>query len=184
LAIIKDVGLFRLLEEYGPCSVEANFQDEAGGIILDRSISGMLEELGLNLFEDDLERKVDFGHTFSYGLEIRCEACLLHGEAVLLDIVISTMIAHERGLLTRAEADRIFQLIDDLGISLNTSVLDPNDLWQSLEERTYHRNGFQRVPLPNGLGECIFLNDIELHEIQSAYDALISRVGLNVDGIK
>jgi len=184
LAIIKDAELFGLLEEYGTLSVEANYQNEMGGVILDRAITGMLEELEPNLYEDDLERKVDFGHTFSYGLEIRNEAYILHGEAVLLDIVTSIMIAHERGLLSDAEVDRIFHLIEDLGIRLNTSVLEPDDLWESLEERTYHRNGFQRVPMPNGIGECIFLNDIELHEIQSAYDALINRVGLGYDGIQ
>lgn len=183
LAIIKDVGLFGLLEDHGGCSVEANFQNEIGGVILDQAITGMLEELEPNLFEDDLERKVDFGHTFSYGLEIRNPAHILHGEAVLLDIVISVMMAHQRGLLTDSEVDRIFYLIEDLGIKLNTSVLDPDDLWESLEERICHRNGYQRVPMPNGLGACIFLNDIEPHEIRSAYDSLIDRVGLNHDGI-
>jgi hypothetical protein len=29
----------------------------------------MLEELQPNLYEDELARRVDFGHTFSYGLE-------------------------------------------------------------------------------------------------------------------
>jgi 3-dehydroquinate synthase len=175
LAVIKDAGLFALLEQYGTYSVNTNFQDEMGGVILDRAITGMLEELQPNLFEDDLARKVDFGHTFAYGLEVRHDSHLLHGEAVLLDIAISTMIALERCLLSSADADRIFHLIDNLGITLNTSVLDPEVLWLSLEERTYHRNGWQRVPMPCGLGECVFLNDIKLHEIQSAYNALIKR---------
>ena len=60
----------------------------------------MIEELQPNLFEEDLARKVDFGHTFSYGLETHFEDALLHGEAVLLDIVISTMIAKARNLLS------------------------------------------------------------------------------------
>jgi len=172
LAVIKDAKLFALLEQHGTCSVNAQFQDEMGGIILERAITGMLEELQPNLFEDDLARKVDFGHTFSYGLETHHEAHLLHGEAVLLDIVISTLIAQERGLLSNADTDRIFNLIDNLGIMLNTSILDPYVLWQSLEERTNHRNGLQRVPMPYGIGECVFLNDIKLNEIQSAYYAL------------
>lgn len=184
LAIIKDAELFGLIEEHGTYCVEANFQNEMGGVILDKAITGMLEELGSNLYEDDLERKVDFGHTFSYGLEIRNEACILHGEAVLLDIAVSVMIAHARGLLCDEEINRIFLLINDLGIRLNTSVLDSYDLWESLEERVYHRNGFQRVPMPNGIGECVFLNDIEMHEIQSGCDALINKVGLNYDGIR
>ncbi len=183
LAVIKDARLFALLEQHGMSSVNAQFQDEMGGVIIEHAITGMLEELQPNLFEDDLARKVDFGHTFSYGLETRHEARLLHGEAVLLDIAISTLIAHERGLLPKADAGRIFNLIDNLGITLDTSVLDPYVLWLSLEERTNHRNGLQRVPMPHGIGTCVFINDIKLDEIQSAYHALINRMVLQNEGI-
>ena len=44
-----------------------------GTQILQRAISSMLEELEPNLFEENLARKVDFGHTFSYGLETRAQ---------------------------------------------------------------------------------------------------------------
>jgi 3-dehydroquinate synthase len=168
LAVIKDANLFRLLEVDGVHSVDAHFQNPEGDAILDRAIEGMLEELEPNLFEEDLARKVDFGHTFSYGLETRHEARLLHGEAVLLDILVSTVIARGRDLLTDEETCRIFRLTDALGISINASVLDPGLLWQSLIERTYHRNGLQRVPMPRGIGGCVFLNDIRAREIETA----------------
>jgi len=168
LAIIKDIELFTLLERYGANSVACCFQDEMGGSILNRAITEMLEELQPNLFEENLARKVDFGHTFSYGLETHYEAHLLHGEAVLLDIAISVLIAKARGLLSVDDTGRIFDLIARLGITLNTDMLDPQQLWQSLEERICHRNGLQRVPMPEGIGNCVFVNDVRLDEIQSA----------------
>lgn len=172
LAIVKDAELFQLLETHGAKSIEAHFQDEQGGIILDRAIAGMLEELQPNLFEEELARKVDFGHTFSYGLETRYEAHLFHGEAVLLDILISTLIARARDLLSNEEINRIFHLTDRLGIPLDASLLDPSLLWDSLTERTYHRNGLQRVPMPDGIGGCVFLNDIKACEIENAVTTL------------
>ncbi|MBI3152139.1 MAG: sedoheptulose 7-phosphate cyclase [Chloroflexi bacterium] len=178
LAVIKDAELFGLLEEHGAQSVDAHFQDEQGGVILDRGISGMLEELQPNLFEEDLARKVDFGHTFSYGLETRHEAHLFHGEAVLLDILISTLIAQARNLLSEEETSRIFHLTDALGMELNASILDPGLLWESLTERTYHRNGLQRVPMPRGIGDCTFLNDINADEIESAVKTLEDRINV------
>ncbi|MEO7067336.1 MAG: sedoheptulose 7-phosphate cyclase [Rhodanobacter sp.] len=175
LAVIKDIALFAQLEQHGADSVATNFQHADGGRILDRAISGMLEELQPNLFEDDLARNVDFGHTFSYGLETRYEDRLLHGEAVLLDIAVSVLIAQRRGLLDDAEVDRVFALITALGIALDTGVLETELMWQSLLDRVEHRNGLQRVPLPDGLGGCIFVNDITRSEISSSIKSLIAR---------
>jgi 2-epi-5-epi-valiolone synthase len=172
LAVIKDAPLFGLLETHGAQSVNEYFQNEESAILLDRAIAGMLEELEPNLFEEDLARKVDFGHTFSYGLETRHEAHLLHGEAVLLDILLSTLIARGRNLLTGDETRRIFHLTESLGFKLDASVMDPGLLLASLTERTYHRNGLQRVPMPHGIGGCVFLNDIHADEIESAVEIL------------
>ena len=183
LAIIKDAGLFLLLEEHGAESIAAGFQNPAGGKILERAISGMVEELAPNLFEDDLSRKVDFGHTFSHGLESRHPTRLLHGEAVLLDIAVSTLLAGRRQLLSEREIARIFRLIDRLGMVLDTTVLDPALLWQSLLERVEHRNGSQRVPIPDSLGGCVFLNDIARREIDSSIRALNERISVQREAI-
>ena len=160
--------MFELLESHGAECVDSKFQDDIGAAILDCSIAGMIEELQTNLFEEDLARKVDFGHTFSYGLETVRGSQLLHGEAVLIDIVISAILARARNLLSKQELNRIFDLITKLGIVLNDGLVNPDLLWKTLEERTYHRNGLQRVPLPDGIGNCIFVNDVKFKEIQSA----------------
>jgi len=168
LAVIKDFPLFELLETHGVECVDSKFQDNLGTVILDRSIEGMIEELQPDLFEENLARKVDFGHTFSYGLETSRDSQLLHGEAVVIDIVISAILARIRNLLSEKELNRILNLIAKLGIILNSDFIDSNLLWESMEERTYHRNGLQRVPLPDGIGKCIFVNDVKFEEIQSA----------------
>ncbi|HSM70099.1 MAG TPA: sedoheptulose 7-phosphate cyclase [Anaerolineales bacterium] len=168
LAVIKDYELFELLESYGASSIETKFQDEPSASILDRSVGSMLEELQPNLYEDELARTVDFGHTFSYGMETHPQADLLHGEAVLIDILISSILAHERNLLSTNELNRLFDLVARFGIVLNVELVTPDLLWKTLKERTYHRNGMQRVPLPQGLGNCTFANDIKFEELRSA----------------
>ncbi|MEO5829486.1 MAG: sedoheptulose 7-phosphate cyclase [Rhodanobacter sp.] len=175
LAVIKDAALFVQLERHGADSIADGFQDEHGGEILDRSISGMLEELQPNLFEDELARNVDFGHTFSYGLETRHQDRLLHGEAVLLDIAVSVLIADRRGLLDAAATERVFALIAALGIVLQVELLDAELMWNSLLDRVEHRNGSQRVPLPDGIGRCVFVNDISAAEITAAITLLLDR---------
>ena len=166
LAVIKDAELFDLLEQFGAAGLETAFQGACGGEILDRAIFDMLEELAPNLYEDDLARKADFGHTFSYGLETRHAGRLLHGEAVLLDILASTVIAQQRGLLIRADANRILALIERLAMAPAIELLDAELMWKSLLDRTLHRNGLQRVPLPVAIGECQFVDDIAFAEIE------------------
>jgi 3-dehydroquinate synthetase len=183
LAVIKDAELFYQLEAHGAQCIDARFQDEAGSAILERAIGGMLDELQPNLLEEDLARKVDFGHTFSYGLETQPEAHLLHGETVLLDIAISTLIARARNLLSEGETGRIFHLIAALGMMLDTTTLHPDLLWQSLQERIYHRNGLQRIPLPHGIGGCAFVNDVDADEIESAVKFLEDRIAIKHDAI-
>lgn len=179
LAIIRDGGLFAQLEADGAASIADCFASPAGEAILDRAIGGMLEELAPNLHEEELARKVDFGHTFSYGLETRHERRLLHGEAVLLDILVSVLIAERRGLLEAHEMARVFALIERLGIAPDLDVLDAGTMWQSLLDRIDHRNGQQRVPMPAGLGQCVFLNDITRRELDAAVPSLHARIKAN-----
>lgn len=179
LAVIADRELFERLERDGAPAIANCFASAAGDVILDRAIGGMLAELAPNLFEDDLARRVDFGHTFSYGLEANHEHRLLHGEAVLLDVLVSTVIARNRGLLPAAEAERVFALVDRLGMRLDLEVLDASLMWQSLADRVLHRNGRQRVPMPAGIGECIFVDDILWDELASALPVLHARFQVN-----
>jgi 3-dehydroquinate synthase len=172
LAVIKDAALFALLERHGAASIAGAFQGETGGAILDRAIDDMLQELAPNLFEDELARVADFGHTFSYGLETRHEDRLLHGEAVLLDILVCVAIAHGRGLLHDAAAARILALVGRLGIAPPLDLLDATLMWQSLLDRVEHRNGAQRVPLPVAVGEGVFVNDIRRGELAGAIATL------------
>jgi 3-dehydroquinate synthetase len=67
LALVRSPDLFELLETFGPALIQARFErsplipDCVGGRIIDLSIQIMLEELGPNLWEYDLERCVDYG---------------------------------------------------------------------------------------------------------------------------
>lgn len=172
LAVIRDAELFAWLEDIGVSCLATAFQDESAGDLLDRAIGGMLEELSPNLYEDELARCVDFGHTFSYGLETCFEDRLLHGESVLLDILVSTVIARDRALLDTPSMARIFALVRHLGIEPEIGLLDAGLMWQSLLDRIEHRNGRQRVPLPSVIGQCVFVDDISRADIEAAIHTL------------
>lgn len=77
---MKDRGLFELLENHGGMLLDTKFQSDksvygqsnlqAASQVTRLAITTMLEELAPNLWEDDLNRLVDFGHLISPALEM------------------------------------------------------------------------------------------------------------------
>ena len=69
----------------------------------------MLEELEYNLWEHILQRLVDYGHAFSPEIEMAAlqgdEAMLLHGEAVNIDMALTTQLA--RGASSQSMSDSV-----------------------------------------------------------------------------
>lgn len=87
---------------------------------------------------------------------------LLHGEAVNIDMSLMVYVAHQRGLLTAEEKDRIIQCM--LGLELPVWHQDCSlDLVQkSLRERLKHSAGSLRMPLPTGLGRAGIISKLKL----------------------
>ena len=176
IALIKDALLFAILEKYGVGVINERFQSSEGLFILSQSITDMLEELEPNLYEEKLERCVDFGHTFSPKIEMLDIDNLLHGEAVSIDIAFSSYLAFNRGLITSDEKDRIFDLIKKLGLPYYHEKIEPHVMWNSIEERVNHRGGFQRIPLPYSIGNYTFVNDVTEEEIINTCNSLKNMV--------
>ena len=153
MAIIKDARLFELLERYGEQLLETSLcpqdphADAVAAEVLSRSIQGMLTELQPNLWEARLERAVDAGHTFSPAFEMHALPELLHGEAVSLDLALTSIIALRRGLLEDQECERIFGLLGQLELPSWHRLVAPGLTWEALQETVRHRGGLQRVPL-------------------------------------
>jgi 3-dehydroquinate synthase len=169
LALIRSAPLFELLEAEGKAAVLDRFQTRGTAIFRD-AIHVMLEELQHNLFEDVLERAVDYGHTFSPVLEMQDLHGVLHGEAVAIDSAFSAILAQERGLIPQFLCNRVLNTMADLGLPLHHHLLDAEMLWAGLEERTAHRDGYQRVPLMSELGQATFVNDITQKELAHALE--------------
>jgi 3-dehydroquinate synthase len=169
MAMIKDRRLFEILEAYGHDLVEDRCTGPAADEVIHRSITGMIEELQPNLWERDLRRSVDFGHSFSPLVEMRALPDLLHGEAVALDCILSSFLAHGRGLLPGTELRRLIQLTARLGLPTRHPMFADSDLLlEALADTTRHRDGEQNLPLPGGIGRCLFAADVTSAEIKEA----------------
>lgn len=174
IALIKEGRLFELLEQHGPLLLDEKFQgrtpagDAAAMDVLRWAIHGMLEELQPNLWEANLERCVDYGHTFSPTVEMHALPALLHGEAVCVDMALTTVLACRRGLLEASECNRVFNAMHRLELPTWDPLLEPGMLAKALQDTIRHRDGQQRLPLSDGIGNVTFVNDVTLPELAAA----------------
>ena len=175
LAVVKDLRLFQILKKHGndlykKKFINCSFSDE----VINRSIKGMRDELQENLWEKNLKRYVDFGHSFSPIPEIRSlsddnVSTLTHGQAVTLDVIFSSIISHIRGLLSKAEVFQIMNTARNMGLpTTHAYFTNPDILMEALNDTIKHRNGSQNLPIPKTIGEAIFINDLTYEDIKTA----------------
>ncbi|XP_069045458.1 2-epi-5-epi-valiolone synthase [Lepisosteus oculatus] len=167
MALMKHKDLFEMLDSHGRFLLDSKFQSSNG--LLDHrnaatmttriAIETMLEELAPNLWEDDLDRLVDFGHLISPELEMKVLPALLHGEAVNIDMAFMVYVSNERGLLTLGERNRIIECMRKLELPVWHKDFNLSLVKKSLRERLKHSGGLMRMPLPVGLGQAEIFND-------------------------
>ncbi|WP_234429872.1 sedoheptulose 7-phosphate cyclase [Streptomyces sp. AV19] len=177
MALIKDRALFELLDGHGGRLVTERFQGGRGlrpvaEEVLGRAVHGMLEELQGNLWESELERIVDYGHSFSPTIEMRALPELLHGEAVCLDMALTTVVAERRGLVEPSERIRVLDVMRRLGLPVWHPLCAPDVLEEALADTVRHRDGSQRLPLPSGIGDAVFVGDVTSDELADAAEHL------------
>ncbi|MFE5537966.1 sedoheptulose 7-phosphate cyclase [Streptomyces sp. NPDC056519] len=177
MALIKDRTLFEVLERYGDHLVRDRLQDSGtyagdegpGQTVIHRAISGMAEELQKNLWETELRRIVDYGHTFSPIVEMSALPELYHGEAVAMDCVFSAVLAARRGLLPMEELERIVATVNRIGLAPSHPMFgDAPTMLRALADTVRHRDGHQFVTLLERVGETRFVDDLSEREITEA----------------
>ena len=195
MAMVKDKELFSLLEQHGPALIEHKFQalpaaaegeaGEAGEVgevvgvgeggaaapsrVLFLAIHTMLQELAPNLWEDSLERLVDFGHVFSMELEMAVLHTdkLYHGEAVAVDMAFCTVLAYVRGQISAEYRDRLLATMRGLGLPVYHPKFDEAMVEEALYERVKFSSG-QKIPLPTAEGESRLFNDVSMDQCREA----------------
>jgi len=175
IALIKSEILFDKIEASIPNLLQGDFYTEnQGKELLSLSLKLMLEEIHDNPEEELLKRSVDFGHTFSPLVEMESVnninyRKLPHGYAVAYDCLLSSAISNLRGQLTDIVFSRICNLYLAFDFDFGNSIYMDDDLmWASVIEMTKHRGGCQHIPVPIGIGQFCFIEDLTYDELKIA----------------
>ncbi|UTH74058.1 3-dehydroquinate synthase [Chromobacterium sp. IIBBL 290-4] len=120
-------------------------------------------------FEFGSARPLDFGHWAAHKLEAMSGYQLSHGEAVAIGMALDTCYAVLTGLLTMGEGSQLCRLLEQLGFTLWTPLLELKDesgrhlLLNGLDEFQEHLGGELTVTLLQKLGQ-----GIEVHQMDKA----------------
>lgn len=178
VGIIADESLYQLMRAEGPRLIREKFSGsdglpcETAKQVINQSIQGMLTCIGHDLYEENLSRAMDFGHTFSRWLERHERFCLMHGEAVAIDSVFSVLIAETKGWLTKEQTDDILQTYQHMGLFVHVQGLTLDVYREALQQISIHRSGALRAPLPLSPGHCRWTNSITQEELDRAWQRL------------
>lgn len=159
IAIIKDATLFTQLVSVSAHLSEEKLQSAIGWEIIDRSVAGMLTELSENMYElDSYQRYVDFGHTFSPHIESATHYKVSHGEAVAIDIALSTVISAQRNLLAWDTCHVIVNTLKGAGLRVTVPVeVETTALHESLVAIVAHRAGAMNLVIPVAIGAVDYI---------------------------
>ncbi len=84
-----------------------------------RSVEIKVSVVSQDETETGLRRILNFGHTVGHALE-RLDPTLAHGEAVAVGMTVAAEMSHKRGLITKADADRVRAILSTAGLPVST----------------------------------------------------------------
>lgn len=166
VALIKDTDFFVWLEENSHKLVERN--SDAMNYLIKRCAELHLKHIaGGDPFEKGSSRPLDFGHWSAHKIEQLSNFSILHGEAVVMGIALDTMYSALSGRLAQQKAERIIELLLNLGFDITHSLMQikENDspLLQGLNEFREHLGGQLTIMLLKDIGR-----GEEVHEIDTS----------------
>lgn len=100
--------------------------------------------------------------------ELVPETPLRHGHAISIDMAFSATLANSRGLLSDEEHRRLLNLFSRAGLSMDHPQFDNDILDKGTQAILKTRDGLLRAAVPNPIGKCVFLNDVNQQEMQQA----------------
>ena len=162
MAIICDPELFRILETHWKSFISIGDSSTTSYLnhLIWQATLRMLEHLEQNIYEDrSYEREVDLAHTFSPLIESESNFEIHHGEAVAIDLALSSVLAVRMQILDSASLQRILGLIEEVGLPTWSPLLTYSLCRRALKEASALRGGSPNLILPSKIGATLTIRD-------------------------
>lgn len=169
--VIDSPELFDLIESSADLLLEGDLDALEQVVALSSAVKCRL--IGLDPYEIDLRRPLNFGHTVGHALEtVTGYGPVLHGEAVAYGMCVASRIAVGRGVLDEATATRLRVLLERCGLPTCLhgvpEPVEPSDVVQALGQIRKIRDGSLRFVMPTRIGDTVIVDDVTDDEVLGA----------------
>ena len=173
IAIVRSQELFEIIESYGPHMINNRFQAKEAQEVIHAAIPLYLRMKWEEPYPGNKPASLrSFGHNFSRQLEGFCNLCRLHGDAVAVEMAISSFLSHGSSILKSRELNRILTLIQRLHMPIWCPECDPDIIWETVFA---NRSPPFFFPIPGEtIGGGKFLNSFSKSLLSEAVEAVRS----------
>ena len=175
VALLKDAQLFERLEREA-LKIKERTSTESQNILRSAAMLHLRHITeGGDPFEMLEARPLDFGHWSAHKLEAMCKFSIRHGEAVACGLAIDTIYSSLKHGLPATVADRVIQLLTNIGFGLDyLDQVDRHMLLAGLEEFRQHLGGRLTVTMLEGIGAPKDVHQIDREAMMTAIDKVYS----------
>merc|ERR1719262_1464672 len=188
MAVMKDLSLFELMEQWGAKCVETKFGTEGHSVddpafqdvcdlIVGKAMEGYVRSEYGNLWETHQCRPHAYGHTWCPGYEL--PSGMLHGQAVGTDMGFSAYLSNKEGWVSDNQLHRILKCISDCELSIYHPIMDDDKMMWTAHLGIVEKRGANLcAPVPKPLGHTGYLNSMSeemLSQRMKEYKELVSK---------
>jgi 3-dehydroquinate synthase len=183
VALIRDAAFFEFIA--ARVKALAAFEPEPFEAVIRESARQHIEHIATagDPFERGSARPLDFGHWAAHKIEQMSGFHFSHGESVAIGMALDLIYARRSGLLPEPVAERILGVLQRLGFTLYTSVLEErgadgrHKVVHGLDEFREHMGGRLTIPMIRAPGDRIDLHTIDSAVVGAAIAEMKSRYG-------
>jgi 3-dehydroquinate synthase len=119
--------------------------------------AGIVEKDELDL---GLRNVLNCGHTIGHAIESVSGLQVWHGEAVAAGLLIEASISCKLGVMGEGELNRLYQVIEDVGLNTRMPVPDIDVLLEAMKHDKKIVGGKVKFVLPKGIGDVMITDDV------------------------
>jgi len=167
-SMVSDFSLFEFIEQHVSDIKKLNF--ELIKEVALRSIAVKVKIVNQDIKEKGIRVMLNLGHSFGHALETDEKyKGITHGQGVSIGLVAASHIAHNRGLLTEEQLNRIISLLNKFDLPTCIEYRNPQSLLQHMTADKKNKAGTKILVLPVGIGNVALVSDCEDDEIITAW---------------